>query len=96
VDSKDVKFNETFSDCRDKKGKIIEGGRVLDPDLLNLPPETEKTTPTKIKEKSRFAKKNLFSEIDDDSEEEQDNEFTDDEQTKEVEIEINDEMEEIN
>ena len=96
VDSKDVKFNETFSDCRDKKGKIIEGGRVLDPDLLNLPPETEKTTPTKIKEKSRFATKNFFSEIDDDSEEEQDNEFTDDEQTKEVEIEINDEMEEIN
>ncbi len=36
VDSADVKFNETFSDCRDKKGKLIKGGRVLDPDLFNV------------------------------------------------------------
>ena len=36
VDSADVKFNETFSDCRDRKGKIIKGGRVLDPDLFNV------------------------------------------------------------
>ena len=37
VDSADVKFNETFSDCRDRKGRIIKGGRVLDPDLFNIP-----------------------------------------------------------
>jgi hypothetical protein len=37
VDSADVKFNETFSDCRDKKGKIIKNGRVLDPDLIDVP-----------------------------------------------------------
>jgi transposase InsO family protein len=37
VDSADVKFNETFSDCRDRKGKIIKGGRVLDPELFNVP-----------------------------------------------------------
>jgi hypothetical protein len=35
VDSADAKFNETFSDCRDKKGRIIKGGKVLDPDLIN-------------------------------------------------------------
>jgi hypothetical protein len=37
VDSADAKFNETFSDCRDRKGKIIKGGKVLDPDLYNVP-----------------------------------------------------------
>jgi hypothetical protein len=36
IDSKDVKFNETFSDCMDRKEKIIKGGRVLDPDLLEI------------------------------------------------------------
>jgi transposase InsO family protein len=36
IDSKDVKFNETFSDCMDRKGKLIKGGRVLDPDLLEI------------------------------------------------------------
>jgi hypothetical protein len=35
VDSADAKFNETFSDCRDRKGRIIKGGKVLDPDLIN-------------------------------------------------------------
>ena len=32
VDSKDVKFNETFSDCIDRHGKMIKGGRILNPD----------------------------------------------------------------
>ncbi len=36
IDSKDVKFNETFSDCMDRKGKNVKGGRVLDPDLFNV------------------------------------------------------------
>jgi transposase InsO family protein len=35
VDSADVKFNETFSDCIDRKGRLIKGGRVLQPDLIN-------------------------------------------------------------
>jgi transposase InsO family protein len=35
VDSKDAKFNETFSNCMDKKGREIKGGKVLDPDLFN-------------------------------------------------------------
>jgi hypothetical protein len=33
VDSKDVLFNETFSDCRDRHGKIVPKGAVLQPDL---------------------------------------------------------------
>ena len=33
VDSKDVKFNETFSDIRDRKGRLIRRGVVLPPDL---------------------------------------------------------------
>ncbi len=33
VDSKDVLFNETFSDCRDRHGKIVPNGAVLQPDL---------------------------------------------------------------
>jgi hypothetical protein len=33
VDSKDVKFNETFSDIRDHKGRLIRRGVVLPPDL---------------------------------------------------------------
>ena len=36
VDSKDVKFNETFSDYRDKKGKIIKSGNFRDSSALNL------------------------------------------------------------
>jgi hypothetical protein len=35
VDSADVKFNETFSDCMDRKGRTIKGGRTLQPDLIN-------------------------------------------------------------
>jgi hypothetical protein len=41
IDSADAKFNETFSDCRDRQGRIIKGGKVLDPDLIN---ELEKAT----------------------------------------------------
>ena len=63
VDSRDAKFNETFSDCRDKKGKIIKGGRVLDPDLLNLPPEPVENTSIEPTEASRFATKNFYDEI---------------------------------
>ncbi len=33
VDSKDVKFNETFSDVRNRKGHLIRRGTVLSPDL---------------------------------------------------------------
>ncbi len=33
VDSKDVLFNETFSDCRDQKGRIIPHGAAIRPDL---------------------------------------------------------------
>jgi hypothetical protein len=79
IDSADAKFNETFSDCRDRQGKIIKGGRVLDPDLI-IEPE-----PMRIEKKdiSRFAKKNFYDEIDIDSEEEQDD-------SNEAEIEVKD------
>jgi hypothetical protein len=33
VDSTDVLFNETFSDCRDRQGRTIPRGAVLQPDL---------------------------------------------------------------
>jgi transposase InsO family protein len=66
VDSADVKFNETFSDCRDRQGKLIEGGRVLDPDLINLPDPVNKET----KEKSRFSGTNYYSDISDDEQDE--------------------------
>jgi hypothetical protein len=56
VDSKDVKFNETFSDFIDRKGKVIKGGRVLDPDLFNIPDIKENLTKAS-KETSRFATK---------------------------------------
>ena len=67
VDSADVKFNETFSDCRDRKGKIIKGGRVLDPELFNVP-DVEATISELLdkmkepeKEKpSRFTKLNFY------------------------------------
>jgi hypothetical protein len=42
VGSADTKFSETFSDCRDKKGKNIKGGRVLDPDLFNTEEDLQK------------------------------------------------------
>ncbi len=35
IDSRDAKFNETFSNCMDKKGREIKGGKDLDPDLFN-------------------------------------------------------------
>ena len=68
IDSKDVKFNETFSDCRDRKGKIIKGGRVLDPDLINVPEaiEQSKKNETTKKEVSRFTEKNYYSDLSDD------------------------------
>jgi hypothetical protein len=37
IDSKDVLFNETFSDCRDRQGKIIARGAVIQPDLHDEP-----------------------------------------------------------
>jgi hypothetical protein len=37
IDSKDVLFNETFSDCRDRQGKIIARGTVIPPDLTDEP-----------------------------------------------------------
>ncbi len=41
VDSRDVKFNETFADVRDRKGRLVRRGVVLPPDLHTLPePET--------------------------------------------------------
>jgi hypothetical protein len=71
VDSADVKFNETFSDCRDRKGKIIKGGRVLDPELFNVP-DMEATISELLhkmkepeKEKpSRFTKLNFYANLD--------------------------------
>jgi hypothetical protein len=39
LDSKDVKFNDTFSECTDRHGKMIKGGRVLNQDIM----ETTKT-----------------------------------------------------
>jgi transposase InsO family protein len=64
IDSADVKFNETFSDCRDRQGKIIKGGRVLDPDLTIEP----KPIQTEKREESRFSKKNYYFNIDTESE----------------------------
>jgi hypothetical protein len=68
IDSADVKFNETFSDCRDKMGKIIKGGRVLDPDLINVPEATDpEMNNDKIeKESSRFSQSNYYSSLSDD------------------------------
>ena len=51
IDSKDVKFNETFSDCMDRRGKLIKGGRVLDPDLLEIEHQKEKGIECTNKEK---------------------------------------------
>jgi hypothetical protein len=51
IDSKDVKFNETFSDCMDRRGKLIKGGRVLDPDLLEIEHQKEKGIKCTNKEK---------------------------------------------
>ena len=63
IDSKDVKFNETFSDCMDRKGRKIKGGKVLDPDLFDEPEMAYDTMKAmdKWKETSRFATPNRFS-----------------------------------
>ena len=76
VDSADAKFNETFSDCRDKKGKIVKNGRVLDPDLIDVPDlETNLTkaneTKNNVKENSRFTTRNYYDLLDDESEHEE-------------------------
>ncbi len=43
VDSHDVLFNETFSDCRDRRGRTVPRGAVLPPDLHEdpMPPNHE-------------------------------------------------------
>ena len=65
IDSRDVKFNETFSDCMDRKGRKIKGGKVLDPDLFNEPEMAydilKALEKWKIKETSRFSTTNRFS-----------------------------------
>ena len=65
IDSRDAKFNETFSDCWDRKGRKIKGGKVLDPDLFNEPEMAydilKALEQRKIKETSRFATTNRFS-----------------------------------
>ncbi len=73
MDSADAKFNETFSDCMDRKGKIIKGGRVLDPDLYNVPDmeaDISKSMETwneteNVKRNSRFADKTIYDDLDD-------------------------------
>ena len=40
IDSNDVKFNETFSPCRERKGKLTSGA-VMDPDLTTDPNEDD-------------------------------------------------------
>jgi hypothetical protein len=37
VDSRDAMFNETFTDIRDRKGRLVRRGVVLPPDLHILP-----------------------------------------------------------
>jgi transposase InsO family protein len=66
IDSKDAKFNETFSDCRDRQGKIIKGGKVLDPDLIN---EIEKATNIQ-KAVNRFEDINRFENLEDNDKDE--------------------------
>jgi hypothetical protein len=86
VDSADVKFNETFSDCRDRQGKIVKGGRVIDPDLVDLPEPAIKNS----NEKSRFSSTNYYSEIDSDKEQDETNSNNDESEASEIEIEIDD------
>ena len=86
IDSADAKFNETFSDCRDRLGKIIKGGRVLDPDLVieAEPVQIEKQT------ESRFnSKRNFYADLVPDSEDEKEDENSECDDLDEVEIEIN-------
>ena len=71
VDSRDVKFNETFSDCMDRQGRKIKGGKVLDPDLFNEPEMAydimKAMEKWKIKETSRFANTNRYAKLRNDS-----------------------------
>jgi transposase InsO family protein len=77
IDSADAKFNETFSDCRDRQGRIIKGGRVLEPDLVNeldMAADIEKMIskwtpsllkPTPIDKPSKFSSINRYENQDD-------------------------------
>ena len=70
IDSKDVLFNETFSDCRDRQGKIIPNGAVLQPDLHDEP-QMENSVPTDGIIASRISLplsvSNRFAALDDDN-----------------------------
>jgi hypothetical protein len=79
VDSRDVKFNETFSDCMDRKGRQIKGGKVLDPDLFNEPEAAYEIMKAKATWKdqqnskakpSRFSSINRFDNLKDDDDDE--------------------------
>jgi hypothetical protein len=68
VDSKDVKFNETFSDCIDRHGKMIKGGGVLNPDLMET---TNTHQQNEIKEKPDNETEHKIPEDESESENEQ-------------------------
>ena len=82
IDTADCKFNETFSDCRDRQGRIIKGGRVLQPDLINeldMAADVDATIekwnsttfqPKPIDKPSRFSSTNSFENLNDDSDRE--------------------------
>ncbi len=87
VDSADAKFNETFSDCRDRQGRIIKGGKVLQPDLINeldMAADVDKVIakwytsrikPKPVDKPSRFSTTNSYENLsDDDNEDDPDNE----------------------
>ena len=103
IDSKDVKFNETFSDCMDRKGRKIKGGKVLDPDLFNEPETAYEMMNAldKWKETSRFATPNRFSldrednsddndpDNSDDNDQDNSDEDKDDPENKDVKLSFN-------
>jgi hypothetical protein len=80
VDSADVKFNETFSDCVDRKGREIKGGRVLQPDLINeldMAADIKRAMETwaaKSNSSSRFSSTNRYEKL---SEKDNDEEASD-------------------
>jgi hypothetical protein len=82
IDSADAKFNETFSDCRDRLGKIIKGGRVLDPDLVieAEPVQIEKQTESRFK-----SRRNFYADLVPDSEDEKEDENSECDDLDEVE-----------
>ena len=92
IDSRDAKFNETFSDCMDKKGRRIKGGRVLDPDLFNeqetaydIMKAMEIWNAKNPKQSSRFSSTNQFDKLSDDEDEDnsgEDKDAPDDEMVK--------------